>query len=315
MKNLSEVHVGVDISKNNLDIFVYPIGKRFSIENSKDEIDKFAKQLAEYKVLKIACEATGGYEKQLQQSLSKHSYHVWVIDPRRIKGFIIASGCKSKTDKIDAQKIAEFSAKNTSSYEPIVKTENQSKLQALSNRKGDLLKFLVAEKTRLQHPSHVLSIANIKKVIAFLEKEIKSIDLLVQEQIKQDVDLSVKSTYLESIPGIGKASAAVLLSFVPELGKLSNKQIAAITGLCPYDHSSGKYNGKKFIRGGRIVPRNALYMCALSAIKHYLPLKTFYNRLIANNKPFKVAIVAVMHKLIIIANTILRKEVLCHRVG
>lgn len=156
------------------------------------------------------------------------------------------------------------------------------------------------------------SLANIKKVIAFLEKEIKSIDLLVQELIRQDVDLSVKSTYLESIPGIGKTSAAVLLSFVPELGKLNNKQIAAITGLCPYDRSSGKHTGKKYIRGGRIVPRNALYMCALSTIKYYLPMKIFYNRLIANNKPFKVAMVAVMHKLIIIANTILKKGTLCH---
>lgn len=158
MKNLSEVHIGVDISKNTLDIFVYPIGKRFSIASSKTDIEKFVKQLAEYKVIQIACEATGGYEKQLQQSLSKHSYNLWIVDPRRIKGFIIASGCRSKTDKIDAQKIAEFSAKNTSSYETVVKTETQCKLQAYSNRKGDLLKFLVAEKTRLKHPSHALSI-------------------------------------------------------------------------------------------------------------------------------------------------------------
>ena len=311
MKNVSEVYIGVDISKNNLDIYIYPIGKLLSITNSKAEIEKFVKQLAEYKVARIACEATGGYEKQLEHCLRQSSRTLWIIDPRRIKGFIISTGCRAKTDKIDAQKIAEFAAKNTLTYEPIIKTTNQCTIQAYSNRKGDLLKYLVAEKTRLKHPSHELSTESIKQLVTFLEGQIKSIDLIIQKLIKEDDDLRVKSACLESIPGIGKATAATLLSFVPELGQLSNKKISALAGLCPYDNSSGKHKGKKFIRGGRVVPRNALYMCALTTIRYHLPLKNLYDRLIANHKPFKVAIVAVMHKLIIIANSILRKGELC----
>ena len=120
-----------------------------------------------------------------------------------------------------------------------------------------------------------------------------------------------KSDLLVSIPGIGKATAALLISFVPELGKINNQQISALVGVCPYTRESGNYKGKRFIQAGRVVPRNALYMCALTTIKYHLPLKDFYNRLIANKKPFKVAIVAIMRKLIVIANSILKKGELC----
>ena len=311
MKNVSKVYIGVDISKNNLDIYIHPIGKYFSITNSEKGIGELIEKLAEYDVAQVACEATGGYEKLLAQHLKKHSYSLWIVDPRRVKGFIIASGCKSKTDKIDAQKIAEFASKNILGYQAISKTENQDKIQALANRKNDLLKFLVAEKARLQNPIHELSIPSIKKMMLTLEREIKAIDLQIQSLIKQDDELSKKSTLLESIPGIGKATSAILLSFVPELGTLNNKQISALVGLCPYDNSSGKHKGKRFIRGGRVTPRNALYMCGLTTIKYHLPLKQFYDRLVAKGKPFKVAMTAIMHKLIIIANSIIKKGEPC----
>ena len=196
-------------------------------------------------------------------------------------------------------------------YEIINKSENQHKLQVLVNRKNDLIKFLAAEKTRFKHPSHVLYVPDIKKFIEFLENEIKKIDKRIQDLVKDDEDLHTKSKILESIPGMGKASAALLFSFVPELGQISNKKISALIGVCPYDNESGNYKGKKFIRGGRLIPRNALYMCALTTVKYHLPLKAFYDRLMDEKKPFKVAIVAVMHKLIIIANALLKKGELC----
>lgn len=311
MKKITEVWVGVDISKKNLDIHIYPIGKCLQILNSEASIKKFIYELSQYNVKQIACEATGGYEKELSRFLKKSAYSLWIVDPRRIKGFIIASGCKSKNDKIDAKKIAEFASKNNPDYEKICKTANEELLSALTNRKNDLLKFLVAEKTRFKHPSHALCISSIEQIIKILSSEIKTIDLQIQNLIKNDINLNKKTVLLESIPGIGKASAATLVSFVPELGTLNNKQISSIVGLCPYDNSSGNYAGKKFIRGGRIVPRNMLYMCALTTIKYHLPLKQFYDRLIANKKPFKVAIVAIMHKLIMIANSILKKGELC----
>jgi len=311
MEKIAKVFIGVDVSKDSLDICIYPLGQFFKIANSEPEIKKFIKNLSVYDIEQIACEATGGYEKLLEQLLKKSSYNLWVVDPRRIKGFIAAMGCKSKNDKIDAQKIAEFASKNSPAYEAIIKNGNQDKLRALASRKGDLTGFLAAEKTRLKHPIHAFSVSSIKKMIKILKYEIVAINLEIRNLIQSDAVLQTKATRLESVPGIGKASAAILLSFVPELGKIKNREIAALVGLCPYDNESGRYKGKRFIRGGRIVPRNALYMCALTTIKYHLPLKKFYDRLIEAKKPFKVAIVAVMHKLIIIANAILKKQELC----
>lgn len=308
MNNVSKVYIGVDISKNHLDFHVYPTGKSCRIKNEKREVQKFVNELGEYEIANIGCEATGGYEKLLAKTLKQNSYPLWVVDPRRIKGFITASGCKSKTDKIDAKKIAQFVSQNSQSYDQIVKTDNEEQLQAAINRKQDLTQFLSAEKTRLQHPSHALYVPSIKKMIKYLEAAIKSIEQQIEKLITQDDVLKQKARILESIPGIGKASAAILLSFLPELGKIGDNQIAALAGVCPYDNESGSHKGKKFIRGGRMIPRNALYMCALAAIKYNPVLKSFYDRLRANNKPFKVAIVAVMRKLLLLANTLLKKD-------
>jgi len=311
MVNISEVVIGVDVSKHSLDIFIKPIGLAFKIANSKQEILQFIEQLKEHQVKQIACEATGGYEKPLIKLLKKHSYAYRVIDPRRVKGFIIAKGGKAKTDKIDAQRIAEFAASDFQEYVTISKTLNEEKLQALVDRKADLVHYLAAEKTRLKHPSHELSASSIKKFMTTLEKEIKQIEKQVSKHVKDDESINKKVALLESIPGIGKATAALLVSHMPELGLVTNSQISALLGVCPYNRESGNYKGKSFMRGGRMVPRNTLYTCALTTIKYHLPLKAFYDRLIANKKPFKVAIVAVMRKLIVLANTILKKGEPC----
>lgn len=311
MQILSKVVIGVDVSKDNLDIYINPVGKHFKVPNSEPAIKRLIKELASYEVDQIACEATGGYEKLFVNLLFKNDYKPWIVDPRRIKGFIVATGCKSKTDKIDAQKIAEFAAKNTREYESAPKSKQQELLQASVNRKQDLTGILASEKARLKHPSHALYASSIKKHIKFLEAEIKTLDQRIQELVKQEETLSKKVELLESIPGIGQATAALLVAFVPELGSLSNAKISALVGLCPYARESGAYKGKRFISGGRVIPRNALYMCALTTIKYHLPLKAFYDRLISNKKPFKVAIVAVMRKMIIIANAIVKKGELC----
>lgn len=313
MENIAKVWIGVDISKRTLDISFYPLNKCLKISNAEDAIEEFVKNLSQSDVKQIACEATGGYEKLLAKILKKYGYSLWVVDPRRIKGHIIATGCKSKNDKIDAQKIAEFAAKNSPNYNAMQKTENQDRLHALNNRKNDLTKILAAEKTRLKDPSHEACKESIRHIMLILKNEIKSIELQIKNVIQGDEKLNQKAMILESIPGIGYASAALLLSSVPELGFLNNKQISALIGFCPYDRSSGSYVGKKFIRGGRMMPRNMLYMCALTTIKYHLPLKQFYDRLIAANKPFKVALIAVIHKLIIIANSLLKKGEMCQK--
>jgi transposase len=311
MITVSSLYVGIDVSKKYLDIYIYPTGKRLKINNSEDDIQLFIKELKQYQVTQIACESTGGYEKLLVNVLQKSSYDVWIIDPRRIKGFIVASGCKTKTDKIDAQKIAEFASKNIQGYVAIRKTDNEQILQSFINRKADLTRHLSTEKTRLKHPAHELSIRSIKIHINFLKKEIKKIDGQITECVKNDTRLNKKAEALQSIPGIGQSTAALLVAFLPELGQLKNSEISSLVGVCPFNRESGSYSGKRYIHGGRVIPRNALYMCALTSIKYYAPLKKFYDHLIVQQKPFKVAIVAVMHKLIIIANALLKKDELC----
>jgi transposase len=311
MNNISKIYIGVDIGKRSLDINLYPLGKSFKIDNTACEIEKFVSGLNKFDVERIGCEATGGYEKLFVKILREHAKSVSIIDPRRIKAFITACGIKYKTDKIDAQKIAEFLSLNPSDYEPMQRSENESVMLALANRKEDLTKFLGIEKTRLKHPSHAPSIDSIKEHMKYLEKEIASIDHQIQVIIDQNDSLKRKSEILESIPGIGKATAAVLLATTPELGNLNQKEASALLGVCPYDRESGSYKGKKYIRGGRAFPRKMLYMCALSTIKFNLIFKDFYNNLRSKGKPFKVAIVAVMHKLVILANSLLKKGELC----
>jgi len=311
MITVSKIYVGVDISKDNLDICIEPLGKSFRIANSQEAIEKFIKKLPEHDGIKIGCESTGGYEKLFDQILNKHCIELWIIEPKRIKGFIVSKNCKSKTDKIDAQKIAQFVMQNNEDYKQIKRTECEQKLRALVDRKQDLIMMLASEKTRFKHPSHALSIKSIKKIMDFFETEIESIDVQIKESIELNEDLKKKSELLISIPGIGKATAAVLLSSLPELGIIGNNQIASLIGVAPYTRESGNYKGKSFISGGRAIPRKALYMCALTTIKYHLPLKDFYDRLKAKNKPFKVVMVAIMRKLIIIANVILRKGEMC----
>jgi transposase len=313
MKNIAEVYCGVDVSKAHFDIYLYPSGKALRIANEQADIEKFATEhLAQQNIKRITCEATGGYEDLLKSTLKGHGYVVWVVDPKRIKAFRVASGCKSKSDKIDAKKIAEFSVKNSPDYESVEKTENQKILHSLITRKQDLKKMQAEEKTRLKHPIHQPSKASIKKIIGFFEQEIKTLEQQIIAIVKQDQELRERVRLLVSIPGIGFASAALLISSLPELGKLNKKEIAALAGVAPYENSSGVFNGKRYIRGGRKVPRNALYMCALTCIKYNLPLREFYDRLKGAKKVFKVAIVAVMRKLIIIANAVLKKGQLCY---
>lgn len=308
MDSVTKVFIGVDVSKEKLDVHIYPLKKNLTIKNSEQDIKGFISILSEYSIGQIGCESTGGYEAKFRKILKENGYSVWNIDPRRIKAFKIASGRRAKTDKIDAQKIAEFLSNNPNSNQQIDRPKDHEELQSLVNRKNVLVKIRATERTRLKQPSHELSTESIKKHINYLDGEIELLKKAIQKIIDNDSDLAKKSNILKSIPGIGPTAASTLLSFVPELGELSNKKITALLGLCPYDNQSGKYCGKKFIQGGRSIPRKILYMCGLSAIVHNSKLKGFYERLIKSGKCYKVAMVAVMHKLLVIANALLTKN-------
>lgn len=309
MENITKIHVGVDVSKNRLDIYLHPAGKALSFNNSKDGIKKLIEELSTYTIIQIVCESTGGYEDLMIKMLRNLGYKVWQVEPNRIKSFIRSKGKKVKTDAIDARMIALFSAQENQEYESPVRSEQHELLRDLVKRKKDLIDIIVAEKHRLQHPSCVFCKPEIQAHIDFMNKQIIKIEKNIENIIDKDDDLNKKVAIIESVPGIGKATATMLVAEMPELGKIENKKAAALVGVAPYTQQSGQYKGKSFISGGRAVVRSAIYMAALVASRYNPAMKEFYHRLcVVGKKSPKVALVAIMRKLITILNVMIKKQ-------
>jgi transposase len=307
MKNITKIHVGVDVSKNKLDIYLHPIGITAPFANTEDGIKALLKYLSGYEIVQVVCESTGGYEDLCVKELRKNGYNVQRVDPNRVKSFIRSKGKKAKTDAIDAKLIALFSTQENQKNNPIEFGEKHDELRDLVKRRDDLIQMISMERLRLNHPSHQHCKSEIQKHISFMDKQVKGLEKRIQDLISKDDDLRKKAEIIESVPGIGKTTAALLLAETPELGMMGNKQIAALVGIAPYTQQSGKYQGKAFISGGRTTVRTGLYMPAMVAAKCNPTLKKFYNRLyIEGKKPAKVALVAVMRKLITILNTMIK---------
>lgn len=308
MKKVTNIFVGVDVSKHFLDIFLYPKNEHFRIANSQAGIDKLLQTLSMYTVKRIACESTGGYENLLLDLCRQKNYDIWQIDPKRIKAFIISEGIRAKTDKLDAKMIALFAAKKAPKYEKQKVSLNHYKLRALVQRRSDLVAMASMEKKRLKGPTGLYCKENIEQVLKILNEHIDSLDEKIQDLIDQDDDMDDRKEILESIPGIGKTTAASLIAHMPELGKIENKQAAALIGVAPYTKQSGAYKGNEMISGGRLAPRCALYMAALAACRYNPRMKKFYTRLRNAGKKPKVAVVAVMNKLIITINAMCKNN-------
>jgi transposase len=209
--------------------------------------------------------------------------------------------------------IALFSAQEMQEYEHVEYGESHELLRDLVKRKKDLVEMIVSEKQRLNHPSRAFCKLEIQAHIDFMSKQITEIEMAIKNIIDKDDDLNKKSKIIESVPGIGKATAAMLLAEMPELGKMENKKSAALVGVAPYTQQSGQYKGKSFISGGRASVRSAIYMAALVASRFNPAMKEFYNRLrIVGKKPAKVALVAVMRKLITILNVMIKNQAMWH---
>lgn len=307
METLTKVHIGVDVSQKRLDICIYPLEKSIlQVPNTAKDIQLFMKKLAQYDVERIACESSGGYESLLLKYATKFGFITWQIDPRRVKAFAKAQGIKAKTDAIDASIIASFSA-NVPNKSDLIKVNCNSKLRQLNERKKELTSMITQEKNRLKHPQYNLGIQHsFRRTIKLLEKEHDKILHEISEIIRTNEELNYKEKLITSVPGVGQATAMSLLAELPELGYLPEKPITALVGVGPFDNQSGNKIGKSFIRDGRKKLRAALYMAALVATKHNEKMKNFYNRLLGAGKTPKVALVAVMRKLLITLNAMLR---------
>jgi transposase len=295
------ITIGCDIGKRNFDVFLG--GKHHRFENKKKGIERFIKECRKHEVSRIVLEPTGGYERNLLKELSFCKIPVSVVNPIYVRNFAKSKRDLAKTDKIDAKMLSEYGEKMDSKlYES--KEAYRFDLGELTSRRDNLVCIQKEEKQRLEkEPSKIIA-KSIEQHLKYLEKSIENIE----SEIKKMVEKNAKDIdeVLQSEKGIGVQTSSILIGSLPELGHLDNRQIAKLAGLAPMAHDSGSKSGKRSIRGGRERVRMALYMASISALRSNPKVKDFYKRLRAHGKLPKVAIVAVMRKLLVILNSKMR---------
>ena len=299
-----EVFVGIDVAKAHLDICVLPEEEVWRTTNDEAGISALVSRLTELAPVAVVLEATGGLETVLAGALLVAKLPVHVINPRQVRDFARATGRLAKTDVIDARSLARFGAAVRPQPRQLADEETQA-LRALVTRRRQLLEMLTAEKARRQTASRSVQ-RSLAANIDWLQQLIGELEDELNKTIRSSPSWREKDNLLRSVPGIGPILSAVLLSQLPELGRLDGKQIAALVGVAPLNRDSGTLRGRRAVWGGRTPVRTALYMGALVASRHNPVVRAFYHRLLAAGKARKLALVACMRKLITILNAIVR---------
>lgn len=300
-----QVFIGIDVSKSTWDVHILPEGRAFSIRVDDGAVERLVKQLGSPAASLVVLEATGGLERQLVAELIDAGWTVAAVNPRQARDFAKALGRLAKTDDIDAETLAIFAERMQP--RPTQKTpEKQQELDSLVTRRRQLVGLRRMEKMRRQQTVHKTASRSIERVLKLLDKQIAALDKAIAKLIEADDDWRAKRDLIESVPGVGSTTSATLVAELPELGRLNRQEIASLTGLAPFNHDSGKFRGKRRIRGGRGSVRTILYMAALTAKRCNERLRTFAERLHKAGKPFKVVITACMRKLLTILNTLVR---------
>jgi transposase len=303
--------VGVDIAKAKLDIS-FENQNIITIANQESGFKAFFKTLPKEHSFCFVMEATGGYEKRFVSFLLSKKIKVAVVNAKRVRDFANAMGAYAKNDTIDAQMIRQYAQVSYQRGRLTLREPRsvvEQRLDAMLKRRHQLVSQCAIEKQHLESAYDKQSVRSIKRMIKQFESEIQKVEALIQEDIDNDTGLQEKMKRLSAAKGIGTITAFTLVSQLPELGKVSNKEIAALVGLAPYSKDSGKKTGRRVISGGRSLVRSALYMVMLSAVRFNKPINAFYERLIASGKCKKVAITACMRKLLVILNSITKKQV------
>lgn len=298
------ISIGIDISKSKIDVFYS--GHGFEVVNNDSSIRKFFKdKLLNPSECKIIMEATGKHHRLSHKVLCDMGFSVMVINPYQSRHFARAMNVMCKTDKVDAKILAMYADKmpyNATS----VQTNQELDMQELSRHIEDLKQVKRDLAARLEEYPHRFVEKSLKRAIKTVESEIKAAEAELDEQVENDETASKKCELLESIPGIGHNTAVKLICNLRELGNLNKNQIASLAGLAPRNNDSGKFSGKRYVRGGRSDIRASLYMPVLgAATQHNKRLKVFYEHLVASGKNKKAALIACMRKLIVWANSIL----------
>lgn len=300
-------YVGIDVSKERLDVCIHPSGEKFSFDNRPKGQQDLADKLAGRKIERIVLEATGGYEMPVAATLAAANLPVVVVNARQVRDFARAKGRLAKTDVIDAEILALFGEAIKPEVRPI-KDEAVRDLTALVGRRRQVVEMITAERNRtIQAKGDVLK--HIQQHIHWLENSLKDIDDDLDRVVKASPVWREKEDLLRSVPGIGPTTAKMLLAELPELGTLNRRQIAALVGVAPMNNQSGHRDAPRKIHGGRHLVRTALYMAALVATRHNPAIREFYRRLRAAGKRAKVALTACMRKLVTILNSMVKNNV------
>jgi transposase len=298
---------GIDVAKATLDLALRPTDTRQQLANDDAGIQALVAQLTTLQPALVVCEATGGYEAALVAALGTVGLPVVVANPRQVRDFARATGQLAKTDALDALVLARFAEQVRPAPRPLADEETQA-LDALLTRRRQLLVMLTAERQRLLIARGRTVRRGLTDHIKWLERRVHELDDDLHSAVKASPLWRAKDDLLESVPGIGRVVSLTLLAALPELGQLNRKQIAALVGVAPFNCDSGTLRGRRRVYGGRAPVRAALYMGALVATRHNPVLAAFYQRLRAAGKPPKVALTAVMHKLLGILNAIARTQ-------
>lgn len=299
--------VGIDVSKEWLDVHVLPSGESVRVENDGSGIDRLKERLAGLAPERVALEATGGLEMLAAAQLSAAGLPVIVVNPAQVRSFADALGKRAKTDPIDAAVIAAFVAAIRPELRPLPDAETRL-LAELVARRRQIVQMIVAEENRLRAARGRQALKSIRRLLAALKRELEAIDADIDGHIRKSPLWLVRQDLLTSMPGVGPTVARTLLAELPELGSLDRRQIAALAGLAPFTRQSGTWRGRSFISGGRSPVRAALFMAALVASRHNPVLKAFRDRLVAAGKPKIVAVIATMRKLLTILNAMIRDQ-------
>lgn len=301
---MEPVFVGIDVSKDRLDIAFLPSGEVWSVSHDPKGLDQLLHRLGSEAPELIILEATGGLERTAVAMLGAAQMPVVVVNPRHVRDLAKATGQLAKTDTIDAMILALFGQRLRPEIRPL-SSESTQALEALTTRRRQIIDMLVAENNRLRLASGTIA-KNLKTHIRFLEKQLEDVDHQLDTAIKQSSIWRTRDKLLQSVPGVGPVLSRTLLGELPELGQLSHAQIAKLVGVAPLNRDSGRYRGRRMIWGGRASVRKALYMATFSATQWNPVIKQYYQRLRAAGKAHKVALVACMRKLLIILNSIVR---------
>jgi transposase len=302
------VVIGIDVSKAEFVVAVHPSGETWTSETTPTAIEALVARLRAFGAPLIVMEATAGYELPLAAACAGAELPVAVVNPRQVRAFAEAIGRTAKTDAIDAGVLALCGARVQPAPRAIPDAETQA-LAGLVTRRRQLLEMLGAERRRLaQAPPTGPVTRDLRTHIRWLERRVRDVDDEIGTAVQQSPVWRVHEDLLRSVPGIGPTVARTLLAELPELGHLDRRAIAALVGVAPFNRDSGQWRGRRMIWGGRASVRTALYMSALVAARYNAPLRTFYQRLRAAGKPAKVALVAVMRKLLTTLNAMMKHQ-------